>query len=168
MSPVPRTFAGIASIVLLLLGACSTTTQGPPLQVSDPALSGAGAPVHGQQMFFATDIALGARGYIESEHFVSGRAQAYDIPLPKFGPAPLPSHFDARVMASGVPFTTRVVVRRPLDPTRFNGTVVVEWFNVTDGHDGEYVWLQAKELLLRGGYAYVGVSAQDHSVSVSA
>jgi len=28
-----------------------------------------------------------------------------------------------------VPYTTRIVVRRPVFPWRFNGTVVVEWLN---------------------------------------
>jgi hypothetical protein len=39
--------------------------------------------------------------------------------------------------------------------------------NVTDGFDGEYFWLQAKDHLLRQGYAWVGLSAQDHSISVT-
>src|SRR4051812_24642112 len=33
------------------------------------------------------------------------------------------------------PFSTRVIVRRPEDPAAFNGTVVVEWFNVTAGFE---------------------------------
>jgi hypothetical protein len=31
-------------------------------------------------------------------------------------------------------------VRRPVDPAKFNGSVLVEWFNVTDNFDGEYFW----------------------------
>ena len=51
-------------------------------------------------------------------------------------------------------------MRRPADPAAFNGTVVVEWFNVTVGMDtGAHFSVVADELL-RGGYAYVGVSAQ--------
>ena len=46
-------------------------------------------------------------------------------------------------------------------PTRnFNGTVLVEWTNVTNGFDAENVWFFAWEHILRSGYAWVGVSAQ--------
>ena len=30
-------------------------------------------------------------------------------------------------------YRTRLLVRRPSNPARFNGTVVVEWLNVTSG-----------------------------------
>ena len=33
--------------------------------------------------------------------------------------------------ATTQPFNTRVVVYRPIDPTKFNGTVIVEWLNVS-------------------------------------
>jgi hypothetical protein len=38
------------------------------------------------------------------------------------------------------PFKTRLVVIRPIEPHRFNGTVVVEWLNVTAGTDGAPDW----------------------------
>jgi hypothetical protein len=60
-----------------------------------------------------------------------------------------------------------MIVRRPTDPAKFNGTVVVEWLNVTDGFDGEYFWVQAKDYLIRAGYAYIGISAQDNSISIT-
>src|SRR5207249_2810467 len=56
--------------------------------------------------------------------------------------------------------TTRMVVRRPADPARFSGTVLVEWYNVTNGFDAENVWFFAWEHILRAGYVWVGVSAQ--------
>ena len=33
------------------------------------------------------------------------------------------------------PYRTRIVVVRPQDPTQFNGTVVLEWLNVSSGFD---------------------------------
>jgi hypothetical protein len=53
-----------------------------------------------------------------------------------------------------------MIVRRPADPRRFNGTVVVEWLNVTSGYDFEASWVEVRRELLRRGYAYVGVTAQ--------
>jgi hypothetical protein len=57
------------------------------------------------------------------------------------------------------PYTTRILVRRPIDPKQFNGTVVVEWLNVTGQADEDPDFGSVQEELLRG-YAWVGVSAQ--------
>ncbi|KVW89283.1 hypothetical protein WL00_11365 [Burkholderia cepacia] len=58
-----------------------------------------------------------------------------------------------------------MVVIRPTDPAKFNGTVLVEWLNVTSGYDIPVHWLQQKDMILRKGYAWVGVSAQDAGIS---
>src|SRR5262252_2324168 len=62
------------------------------------------------------------------------------------------------------PFKTRIVVRRPAMPARFNGTVVVEWTNVSEGFDNEVEWFHSGEHFVRAGYAWVGVSAQNVGV----
>jgi hypothetical protein len=51
-------------------------------------------------------------------------------------------------------------VRRPASPTFFNGTVLMEWQNVTFGYDLDAAWLAAFEHITRRGYAWIGVSAQ--------
>jgi hypothetical protein len=112
--------------------------------------------------FFASDIALASHGYVEEEFFVEGKANAYDTPTTT--PA-TPSRTAANVVAADVPYRTRMVVRRPTDPTKFNGTVLIEWLNVTDGFDGEYFWVQSHQYLTRAGYAYIGLSAQDNGIS---
>jgi hypothetical protein len=56
-------------------------------------------------------------------------------------------------------------VIRPTDPAKFNGTVVVEWTNVTNGYDTPVWWLKPKAFYLREGYAYVEVSAQNAGLS---
>ena len=63
--------------------------------------------------------------------------------------------------SSGNPYKTRLVVRRPTNPQRFNGTVILEWQNVTAGYDIDASWIggNAKHFM-REGYAWVGVSAQ--------
>jgi hypothetical protein len=58
------------------------------------------------------------------------------------------------------PFQTRLVVRRPKSAAKFNGTVIVEWYNVSQGHDGKYDWFPSAEHFVRSGYAWVGVSTQ--------
>ena len=60
----------------------------------------------------------------------------------------------------------RIAVYRPINPKRFNGTVVVEWLNVSGGTDDSPDWTLAHNELIRDGFAWVGVSAQ--SVGVDA
>lgn len=98
---------------------------------------------------------LRAHGYVEAEFFASGTARSY---APS---GPLGRDGKWAVQPAGTaPFRTRIVVRRPSDPSRFNGAVVVEWFNVTAGLEADPEWSYVSDEILRGGYAYVGVSAQ--------
>src|SRR6185503_11379470 len=60
---------------------------------------------------------------------------------------------------------SRMLVRRPATQSRFNGVVIVEWLNVTNGYDTDVLWLYQKEFFIREGYAWIGVSAQDGGVS---
>jgi len=61
---------------------------------------------------------------------------------------------------TNVPYTTRLLVRYPTNPAKFNGTVVFEWLNDTTGGDQDPVWAQLYNELISHGYAYVGVTAQ--------
>ena len=58
-------------------------------------------------------------------------------------------------------------MRRP-PPQAFNGVVVVEWINVTGGPDKDIDWWQSGEHLMRSGYAYVAVSAQQMGIDTMA
>ena len=60
---------------------------------------------------------------------------------------------------------TRLLVRRPADSKQFNGTVLVEWLNVTNGFDADNTWFFSCEHILNEGYAWVGVSAQQVGVA---
>lgn len=94
-------------------------------------------------------------GYRETEYFISGTAVSYIATdeLRSDGVWPV----DA---ADGAEYTTRMVVLRPINEADFNGTVVVEWFNVSGGIDAAPDWTQMHTELMREGYAWVGVSAQ--------
>ena len=98
---------------------------------------------------------LAAAGYLEAELSASGTAISYR-PVGKLGPD---GDWTVEPDASAE-YATRIVVRRPADAHAFNGTVVVEWFNVTAGADTAADLAAVGEELRRGGYAYVGVSAQ--------
>jgi hypothetical protein len=101
----------------------------------------------------AFDIA--SLGYVAEEFFISGTASSYSSAA-ELGP-------DGRwsVTPSGAAdFTTRMVVLTPADRAQFNGTVLVEWLNVSGGIDAPAVWMMAHREIVRAGYAYVAVSAQ--------
>src|ERR1700690_2743475 len=94
-------------------------------------------------------------GYVAEEFFLSGTASSYG-PEAELGP-----DGQWRVTPSGTAdFTTRIVALTPKDRTQFNGTVLVEWLNVSGGIDAPAIWMMAHREMLRAGYAYLAVSAQ--------
>jgi Alpha/beta hydrolase domain len=96
---------------------------------------------------------LAERGYVEEEFFLSGDATTY---RPVEG-AEWGRDGQWRAEPKGAqPFTTRLLVYRPADPERFNGTVVVSWNNVTAGY--ELFHGESPEIL--DGYAFVGATVQ--------
>src|SRR5581483_8685702 len=131
--------------------AFSASAQVPNPTVTGPIASTAvpGDASH-NYIFFSSNHELAASGYIEEEYFIEGTANTYSTPTGATG----------TILTSNNPYKTRIVVRRPADKARFNGTVLVEWSNVTNGFDAENVWFFAWEHVLRSGYAWVGVSAQ--------
>ena len=139
--------AGLAVTVGSRVGAAPvpTPTVTGPVRVSVPI----GDPSH-DYPYSSTVDDLAKYAYVEEEFFVEGTANRYTTPAMATG----------TIVAGGHPYKTRVLVRRPTASARFNGTVVVEWINVTPGHDLDIDWLQAHDYWMRTGYAWVGVSAQ--------
>jgi len=90
-------------------------------------------------------------GYVEEEFFLEGEAVGYR-PAAEFG---YDGHWSAEP-AGSAPFRTRVLVQRPADPARFNGTVIVGWNNVTAG----YELLAELPIMFEEGFAYACASAQ--------
>ena len=138
-------------LVLLLVGtttaaaAPNPTVTGPVASVGIP-----GVAAH-NYTFFSTNHDLATHGYVEEEFFIQGTASRYNTPAQATG----------TVIDGDHPYKTRVVVRRPADAKRFNGTVLVEWDNVTNNFDAENMWFFAWEHMLGDGYIWVGVSAQN-------
>jgi hypothetical protein len=104
-------------------------------------------------------VDLAASGFVEEEFFLDGTASAFT------NVGPLGS--DGRWTATPGPtaaYKTRILVRRPTVPRKFNGTVIVEWLNVSGGLDAAPDWTFIQTLVRRDGYAWVGVSAQFQGV----
>jgi hypothetical protein len=106
-------------------------------------------PSHGYP-FNASPLDLKKAGYVEEEFFIEGKANRFVTSATA----------NATPYDGGTPYLTRIVVRRPATESKFNGTVIVEWTNVSQGHDHEADWFQAADHIMRSGYAWVGVSAQ--------
>lgn len=132
-----------ALLSLQLLGACSSAgeTSGNPADSAKATLEG---PIEGGlrgHALWDSWFRLEDLGYTEAEYFVSGTAT---------------SSVDGRA----APFTTRFILRRPLDPAAFNGTVVLDWVNVTAQFENAVDTLNSQQHFLREGYAYAHVSMQ--------
>lgn len=137
------------------LSACNsdrkdTSDTPPPVtnagSVADPTITGpiGDAGIKGHALWDSWHD-LGELGYAEDEYFVSGNARGY----PNGGEAP---------------YTTRILVRRPLDPAKFNGTVLLDWVNVTAQFENAVDTVESHEFFHREGFAYVHVSAQSAGV----
>ncbi|HET6793334.1 MAG TPA: alpha/beta hydrolase domain-containing protein, partial [Acidimicrobiales bacterium] len=75
---------------------------------------------------------LGRRGYVAEEFLLSGTATSYRLrPGVEAGPD---GRWDSQEDEQAA-FRTRILVVRPADPARFNGTAVVQWLNVTAGYE---------------------------------
>ena len=88
-------------------------------------------------------------GYDEREYFFDGTAKAY-------GPVSSPP----------ASYRSRMIVWTPRDPSKFNGTTVVEWAEVSDFGQFELtVELNYESSMLeQEGYAFVLVSAESRGI----
>ena len=154
---LPRALAGLAVVAAVFAatiieetvpgGAVGSETQ----PVPDPTVSG---PIPGKPASLSA-VDLGPRGYVEEEFFVEGMARAYE----PTGPLTEDGRWNVQTTTTA-PYRTRVLVRRPKDPAKFNGVVEVEWLNVSGGLDAAPNWGLGNAELLRSGFVWVGVSAQ--------
>src|SRR5437762_6983397 len=135
-----RWLAGVFILVAApsVLAVPNPTVTG-PISVSVPL----GDPSHDYPQL-ATQADLAGNGYVEEEYFFSGVANRYNTPTLQTG----------TIISSGNPYTSRMIVRRPTDPAKFNGVVVVEWVNVTPGYNFDLLWQASADFFIREGYAY--------------
>jgi hypothetical protein len=148
-----RMTAMIATLAFLVLAWIATpawaVVPNPTVTGPIPENVAPGDPSH--DYTFATSDYVKDFGYVEEEYFIEGTANVYSTP-------PLAT---GTVISSGHPYKTRIVVRRPANKARFNGTVILEWQNVTAGYDIDSQWVGGDYAhLMKYGYVWVGVSVQ--------
>ena len=94
----------------------------------EAATGGAGEAALAADLQFGMDSV----GYSEKEFILSGTAVSY---LPKGGQSLGTDGQWAVEENDSAAYVTRAVVYQPLDAEAFNGTVIIEWMNVTSGSD---------------------------------
>jgi Alpha/beta hydrolase domain len=95
-------------------------------------------------------------GYKESEYFISGTGNLYEYtPTGIQVVTPCPAS-TAPFGCMNIPYTTRMLVKRPRDPRKFSGTVVIEPLNPSAGFDIAAVWDRSWPYFVRQGDVFVG------------
>ena len=143
------TFIGSHRLGFYLPAASGVMTTTDSMPAVDGPVQGS-SPPWGEPRFDVTSL-----GYVVEEFYLSGITVAYE----PVGGADYPE--DGRwtaVAGATAPYLTRILVVRPREPAAFNGTVVLNWQNVSPGY--EYGRLGPGDEALEG-YAWVGVSAQE-------
>ena len=92
-------------------------------------------------------------GYVEEEFLLSGSANVYDWPAG--GPAV--------VRTANAPYTTRVLIRRPL--RNFSGRAIVEMLNPSNLFDLNIGWALSHQEFVRNGDAWVGITAKPIAIA---
>jgi hypothetical protein len=91
---------------------------------------------------------LAKLGYVEEEFIVSGTANIYDWP----------SDGTLTVQTRNAPYATRILVRRPADPSKFSGTAVVEILNSARKFDWSMIWGFSHDYFMEHGDAWIGIT----------
>jgi hypothetical protein len=129
-------------------GAGPATITGPIASTATP-----GDPSH-NYVFYSTPMDLKRVGYVEQEFFISGTAT-------RFSSNPTVDQQGQVATSMGTtPYTTRIVVRRPANGNRSAGIAVVDWQNVTAGHDIDTEWGTDGDYFVRNGWTWIGASVQ--------
>lgn len=129
-------------------------------RADQPVVTG---PITGGEHGFpgtATNLDLGSVDYEETEYFLCGTATSYE----RDGAWTSNGEWGVNAVDTAA-YQTRLLVRAPRDPADFNGTVLVEWLNVSGNSDADVAFPYMYDEIVREGYAWVGVSAQSVGVN---
>jgi hypothetical protein len=112
-------------------------------------------PVEGSISLLAQTFDLSDIGYEDAEYFIAGSAASFT----NINELTVDGEWQV-APSEQAEYKTRIVVHRPVDPSKFSGTVMVEWLNVTAGFDVPFSWTAGHNEMYRSGHIWIGVSAQ--------
>lgn len=118
-----------------------------------PKLTGPLKVTPGSYPFLAADhvlqpFDLKKAGYVEEEYILSGKANIYDWQ----------ADGSLTVKTADAPWSTRILVRRPANKSRFSGHAVVELMNPARRFDWAMMSGYVRDSLVERGDAWVGVT----------
>src|SRR5215212_4013550 len=154
-----RTLVGRAALAVVSVVGALLLTAGPssatpiPSVVVPLAANSASHPFGGAAWEMQPEE-LAAHRYVEEEYLVSGTANVYEWNADN----------DAVVRTPGVPYTTRMLVRRPVNPRTQSGTVVVEPLNPSNRFDLNIGWGFAHDQFMRNGDVWIGFTSKPIAV----
>jgi len=151
-SVVPRRGAALLVVGGVVVHAAAAEA---PTATPIPDSAGRGFAVSGSEGV----LELGAWGYDEHEYLLSGTAATHE----QLGLWTSDGRWSVRQASEGTPYTTCMVVVRPDDSSRFNGTVV-EWLNVSFDVDTPVDFSQSYRNFMREGYIYIGLTTQKRAL----
>lgn len=137
-------------LALIILVFCETLALA---QVPVPRVTGP-VPVTAESFpFLAANrvqeaVDLSKAGYVEEEFTVSGTANVYDWA----------SDGGLSVKTPNAPYTTRILVRRPANPARFSGNVILEPLENARRFDWSFLWAISHDYFIEHGDAWVGLT----------
>ena len=109
--------------------------------------------------FQAVPIDLAQRGYDEDEYFVSGVANVY-----QYDDVTRATDTAVKILRHG-PYTNRILIRRPVDPKRFSGNVIVELLNATNNYDLPVFWSYDHDQFLARGDIWIGITSKPVAIA---
>lgn len=139
--------------LLTVAAAIAGSAAGAAAQTPVPKVTGPIAVTTASYPFLAADrnlqpVDLKKLGYVEEEFIVTGAANVYDWN----------ADGSVAVKTPNVPYGTRILTRRPADPARFSGNVVVEMLNTVRRVDWAWMWGYTQVSLVERGDAWVGIT----------
>jgi hypothetical protein len=87
-------------------------------------------------------------GYIEEEFLVRGKANVYGFD----------SIGKVVIKTANAPYTTRILIRRPVSAGRFSGNVIVELLNSALQYDWDPQWMFSRGYFLEHGDIWIGIT----------
>ncbi len=151
----------IWSVAFSILPVCVAAQTGEYFQISAPAYSGpvtVSAESYPQLAAHRTqaNLDLEAMGYVEEEYLVSGKANVYEWA----------QDGSVSVKSADAPYTTRILIRRPVNPGQFSGNVIVETLNNARRYDWAFIWALSYEYFVNKGDIYVAVTHSPAAIEV--
>jgi Alpha/beta hydrolase domain len=105
-------------------------------------------------------------GYVEQEYFFSGKGNLYEYTATGIEVVtPCPTTVTEGTNCTGIPYTTRMLLKRPIDPRKFSGTVVTEAPNPSAYFDIAAIWDRSLNYFVRNGDVFVGWTSKSVTVN---